>query len=308
MFGEVAELVVPANAVVVRSTPVQRSGTRCGPRQREGVQLRLLADAVTRPWYPPARGIPTAHLARALPGLRQPAPSDHDSPHHAAARWQTVEPAMQPLPACTTCTIRRSPHAAAPAWIHPAPHLPRIMICTRHQQAASDPRHPAPLDIRAVPELTRAHLRRRRPMVASLNWASTITTRWYDHRQHLHHRWRMRLHWLIAANPHIPPGPASPALTCRDLITYPETLIVAAALDRLPPHPPPRTRRPRPALATPDHTLNQPTPRPCRKQPVPAYRRANHTAQKPPPHSAHCAATNIQLSPRTTRPRRLSPA
>ncbi|GAA3311859.1 hypothetical protein GCM10020295_82540 [Streptomyces cinereospinus] len=36
--------------------------------------------------------------------------------------------------------------------------------------------------------------------------------------------------------PH-PPGPASPALTCRDLITYPETLILATALDRLPRHP-----------------------------------------------------------------------
>ncbi|WP_440581253.1 hypothetical protein [Streptomyces sp. PT19] len=32
-------------------------------------------------------------------------------------------------------------------------------------------------------------------------------------------------------------GTASPALTCRNLITYPETLTLAAALDRLPPHP-----------------------------------------------------------------------
>lgn len=179
--------------------------------------------------------IPTAHLARALPGLRQPAPSGHDSPHHAAARWQTVEPAMQPLPACTACTIRRSPHAAALAWIHPAPNLPRTVICTRHQQAASDPRHPAPLDIRAAPELTRARLRTRRPTAASLSWASTITTRWYDHHQHLHQRWHTRLNRLTAANPHIPPNPASPALTCRNLITYPETLTLAAALDRLPP-------------------------------------------------------------------------
>ncbi|MER5796186.1 hypothetical protein [Streptomyces sp. NPDC001980] len=36
---------------------------------------------------------------------------------------------------------------------------------------------------------------------------------------------------------HLPSGPASPALTCRNLITYAETLTLAAALDRLPPHP-----------------------------------------------------------------------
>ncbi|MFE9539857.1 hypothetical protein [Streptomyces sp. NPDC006691] len=106
-----------------------------------------------------------------------------------------------------------------------------------HQQAASDPRHPAPLDIRPVPELTQAHLGARRPTATSLSWASTITTRWYDHHQHLHERWHTRLGRLTTANPHIPPGPASPTLTCRNLITYPETLTLAAALDRLPPHP-----------------------------------------------------------------------
>ncbi|MEE1831742.1 hypothetical protein [Streptomyces sp. SP17KL33] len=37
--------------------------------------------------------------------------------------------------------------------------------------------------------------------------------------------------------PTSPPGPASPTLTCRSLITYPETLTLATALDRLPPHP-----------------------------------------------------------------------
>ncbi len=41
---------------------------------------------------------------------------------------------------------------------------------------------------------------------------------------------------LTDANPHIPSGPASPALTCRNLITYPETTL-ATALDRLPPYP-----------------------------------------------------------------------
>ncbi|MEU1183792.1 hypothetical protein ABZ464_40435 [Streptomyces sp. NPDC005820] len=128
------------------------------------------------------------------------------------------------------------------------------MICTRHQQASSDPRHPAPLDIRAVPELTQAHLRARRPATpVSLSWASTITTRWYDHHQHLHERWHTRLGRLTTANPHIPPGPATPTLTCRNLITYPETLTLATALDRLPPQLASRLQLPR--LAPADHDL-----------------------------------------------------
>ncbi|MFB0617978.1 hypothetical protein [Streptomyces sp. AGS-58] len=68
-----------------------------------------------------------------------------------------------------------------------------------------------------------------------------ISTRWYDHHQHLHIHWQERLHQLTAANPHLARGPASPTLTCRGLITYPETLTLAAALARLPPHPLSRT-------------------------------------------------------------------
>ncbi|MFG3013028.1 hypothetical protein ACGFZB_21685 [Streptomyces cinerochromogenes] len=142
---------------------------------------------------------------------------------------------MQPLPACTACTLRHPPHHAAPAWLHPAPDLPRAVICTRHQQASSDPRQRIPLDIRTLPELTHA---RRPPTTASLSWATTITTRWYDHHQHLHTRWHTRLHQLTTANPHLTPGPASPTLTCRTLITYPETLTLATTLDRLPRHTP----------------------------------------------------------------------
>ncbi|MET8184047.1 hypothetical protein [Streptomyces sp. NPDC005336] len=58
----------------------------------------------------------------------------------------------------------------------------------------------------------------------------------------------------------------SPTLTCRNLITYPETLILATALDRLPPHPLTRTaqtaffhqlasRLQLPRLAPADHDL-----------------------------------------------------
>ncbi|MGQ4427329.1 pyridoxal-phosphate dependent enzyme [Streptomyces violaceoruber] len=88
-----------------------------------------------------------------------------------------------------------------PAWIHPPPDLPRALICTRHQQASSDSRHRTPLDIRALTELTHARSTAHRPpTTASLSWATTITTRWYDHHQHLHQRWRTRLTQLTATN------------------------------------------------------------------------------------------------------------
>ncbi|GGM24013.1 hypothetical protein GCM10010129_80520 [Streptomyces fumigatiscleroticus] len=210
---------------------------------------------------------PSAHLARAL--SQRPPPAAIGTAGTATARWHTVDCAVQPLPACTCCTIRRSPYQAVPAWVHPPPDLPRALICTRHQQAAADPRHNRPLDIRDLPELTRArHTSRRPPTTASLAWATTITTRWYDHHQHLHQRWRSRLNRLTTTNPHLTKGPASPALTCRGLITYPETLTLATTLDHLPPHPPahpdPRptaflahlaTRLGLPRLAPADHDL-----------------------------------------------------
>ncbi|MEF9520311.1 hypothetical protein [Streptomyces sp. RB13] len=105
----------------------------------------------------------------------------------------------------------------------PRPHLHPPPASLKRSQTAH------PLDIRPVPELTRARRTARRPPTAA--WASTITTRWYDHHQHLHQRWHTRLRRLRATNPHLTPGPVSPALTCRSLITYPETLTLAAALD-----------------------------------------------------------------------------
>ncbi|WP_294003030.1 TniQ family protein [Streptomyces sp.] len=247
--GEATASYLTRLAAAYRLTPAQLLDGLCitvtgTEHALPAAEIRLSAEAARR--LSGFARIPITHVTRALPHLRPPAPSLANTDAHgtATAHWHVVEPALQPLLACTACTIGRSPHTAAPAWIHPPPHLPRIMICTRHQQASSDPRHPAPLDIRAVPELTQAHLRARRPATpVSLSWASTITTRWYDHHQHVHERWHTRLHRLTAANPRMSPGPASPALTCRELITYPETLTLAAALDRLPPHPLTRTQQ-----------------------------------------------------------------
>ncbi|MGW0949239.1 TniQ family protein [Streptomyces sp. NPDC002623] len=197
-------------AATYRLTPAQLldglattvTGTEHAPPAAE---IRLSAEAARR--LSGFTRIPLTHLTRALPHLRPPAPSPANTGAHgtATAHWHAVETALQPLPACTACTIRRSPHTAAPARVHPSPGLARIMICARHQQASSDPRHPAPLGIRAVPELTQAHLRSRRPATpVSLSWASTITTRWYDHQQHVHERWHTRLHRLTAARPGLP--------------------------------------------------------------------------------------------------------
>ena len=301
---------------------ITATGTPTGP---PATDIHLSNEAARRLSH--FTRIPPAHLPRTAP----PAPPAAIATAHAAtARWHTVEPAMQPLPACTACTIHRSPHTAAPAWIHPAPNLPRALICTRHQQASSDPRQHTPLDIRPAPELTRTHLGpRRRPTPASLSWASTITTRWDDHHQHLHQRWHTRLRRLPRRQPppRLRPGLPHPDLPQPDHLPrdpHPRRSPRPPAAippdphpaDRLPPRPrrppppaPPRTRRPRPALATPHHPLKTPAPasHPPAHRPTtrPTYRRANHTAQKPPPHPTHCATPNNQLNPHIHRPRTL---
>ncbi|MGW3983842.1 hypothetical protein [Streptomyces mirabilis] len=82
-----------------------------------------------------------------------------------------------------------------------------------------------------------AHQRLLRHPGAATAWtaARAITTRWYDHEQHVAHRWHTRLNQLCAANPHLTTaGSASPALLTRDLVTYPETVTLARALTTLP--------------------------------------------------------------------------
>jgi len=191
--------------------------------------------------------IPLPHLAPALPRLTPPGPphTTHAARGLPAAHWQPLVPAVQPLRVCTACTGHRS-RSATPtdAWAYPT--SPRITICTRHQQAGSDPRHTAPLDIRPLPELTHTHQQPAHAAIPAtdLTWAATITTRWYDHHQHLAQRWHTRLARLTTANPHTHQPSASPALTCRALITYPETLVLARTLSRIPPH----------GLARTDHT------------------------------------------------------
>ncbi|WP_367141023.1 MULTISPECIES: hypothetical protein [Streptomyces] len=65
--------------------------------------------------------------------------------------------------------------------------------------------------------------------------ARAITTRWYDHQQHLTERWRHRLHHFTLANAHLNRvGNASATLLARDLVIYPETVALARTPAALP--------------------------------------------------------------------------
>ncbi len=181
--------------------------------------------------------IPLPHLARALPRL-----APNDDAHHttATARWKRLEAAQQPVRACTLCTRHRSHGATDTAWVQPAPHR---LVCPRHHQATPCPRLTSTVRTWAVPELAAAHHAHQRLLRhprAATAWtaARAITTRWYDHQQHLTHRWHTRLTQLCATNPHLTTtGSASPALLARDLTTYPETVALARALATLPNRP-----------------------------------------------------------------------
>ncbi|PJN29006.1 hypothetical protein CG747_45990 [Streptomyces sp. CB02959] len=175
-------------------------------------------------------------LTRALPGLLQDGTTDAGP---ATARWGPVERRHQAVRACTMCVRHHSHGATCTAWVHRPWHR---LVCWRHQQAAPDPRLTSTLRTGAVPELATAHHSHQRlqrhPRGASA-WmaARAITTRWYDHQQHLTHRWHHRLHQLVAGNPQLRrAGNASAVLLARDLVTYPETVALARTLATLPHH------------------------------------------------------------------------
>ncbi|MFJ8670155.1 TniQ family protein [Streptomyces sp. NPDC093600] len=176
-------------------------------------------------------------LMHAVPRL---APTDDAHHTAAAAHWKRLEAEQQPVRACTLCTRHRSHDATDTAWVHRPPHR---LMCPRHHQAAPDPRLASPIHTWALPQLTavhHAHQRLLRHPRAATAWttAHAITTRWYDHQQHLTHRWHTRLNQLIATNPHLTAtSSASPALLTRDLVTYPETVALARALATLPSQP-----------------------------------------------------------------------
>ncbi|MFG2376934.1 TniQ family protein [Streptomyces sp. NPDC048504] len=180
---------------------------------------------------------PLPRLTCALPHLPL-SDAAHDT--EAAAYWKRLDAGQQPVRACRLCTRHRSHNATDTAWIHPPPHQ---LVCPRHHQGAPDPRLTSTVRTWAVPELVAAHhahqrLLRRPRAATAWTTARAITTRWYDHQQHLTHRWRTRLTRLCTASPHLTTtGNASPALLARDLVTYPETVALARILATLPNRP-----------------------------------------------------------------------
>ncbi|MFE2285596.1 hypothetical protein ACFXDJ_15685 [Streptomyces sp. NPDC059443] len=169
-----------------------------------------------------------------------------DTAHLPTARWHTLEYASQPTRTCRECTLRRTHGTSSQAWAF-YPEYQRL--CPRHHQWFTPRQEPHTLNTSALPELTAAHhnhrrLQRRPNALVAWIWASAITTDWYDHQQHLTHRWHTRLARLARTNP--PPAAGrSWALAGRDTVTYPETVALARHLahTRLPHHLDPTARQ-----------------------------------------------------------------
>ncbi|WP_406011696.1 TniQ family protein [Streptomyces sp. NBC_00984] len=212
--------------------------------------------------------IPLAHLTRALPHLTH---HRRSGPGPAAAYWKPLEAEHQPVAACALCTWHHSRGVTGMAWVHRPWHR---LVCPRHQQAAPGPRLTSTLHTWAVPELITAHHAhqrlKRHPQAASA-WmtARAVTTRWYDHQQHLTGRWQHRLGRLVAGNTHLGrAGTASAVLLARDLVTYPETVALARTLATLP-----HTRRTRTGdlLGVIAHRLKLDTLTPTTSDPLTVY-------------------------------------
>jgi hypothetical protein len=82
-------------------------------------------------------------------------------------------------------------------------------VCPRHHQAAPDPRLTSPIQTWTAPELTAVHyahqrLQRHPRAATALTTARAISTRWYDHQQHL-----------------TPAGTAAWASSARPTLTWP---------------------------------------------------------------------------------------
>ncbi|MFJ7206693.1 TniQ family protein [Streptomyces sp. NPDC098789] len=167
-------------------------------------------------------------LRKTINGARDPDAGD------PTAHWQLPDPAALPTRTCPQCTLRHTHGTTIQAWAYQAEHR---RLCPRHHRWATPPGDRASLDTRALPELAQAHHTHqrlvRRPDTTAYPWASMITTRWYDHQQHLTPRWQARLTRLAATNPpHT--GGTSWARTGRYPVTYPETIALARHLTLTP--------------------------------------------------------------------------
>lgn len=167
-------------------------------------------------------------LLRALPALRQGAPSPQLGPlpdDRPALHCYIPQP--RPWPACRLCTLRVSLGTTATALVRP-PVSP--LACRRHQRWLGTPDEPADTDISAVPEILTAYRRFQRlrgssdPQMAAdcIQAAWNITRVWAREphcRPRLTTRWRARAGKL---------GPHT-ALSSR-VVTFPEAVALAEIL------------------------------------------------------------------------------
>jgi len=214
--------------ITVSGRPAGRPGTGTTEIHLDPAAQQHLADST---------GIPTGHLERALPRFAAPGPLAHRARRDTGtteplAAWYLLHPDEQPVPACPTCTLQHSQGATEHALAYLPAHRQH---CLRHHTWSTRHRHI--LDVHALPALAKAQRGHQRLLhhnagPASLTWAQTITTRWYDHQLHpgANQRWQRRLRNLTAANPTALSGPASLALTARAPVTYPETITLARYL------------------------------------------------------------------------------
>lgn len=266
------------------STPTPRRHRHHHPRP-SGQQARRKQDRPLPRSAPPPRRIHPHPPPAPRPGqARRARQRGAQSAHRplATGHWHSLKPAEQPTHACTQCTLHHTQGSTSQAWAY---HPEHQRLCMRHRHCSTPPADRAPLNTRALPELAQAHhahqrLARRSETPIAYQWASMITTRWYDREQHLTRRWHNRLARLARTNP--PPERGK-----------------SWTLTRPRPGHLPRDRRPRPTPRPRTPPPGQPRlPRPNREHPRPQPART--PARRPPldldPHP-HQAAT-----PRTPLP------
>lgn len=174
-------------------------------------------------------GIPRPRLLRALPALRQGAPSSQlgllpdDRP---ALHCYSLQP--RALLACRLCTLRTSLGTTPTALVRP---LVSPLLCQRHQRWLGTWDEPADIDISAAPEILTAYHRFQRlrlnssdPQTAAdgVQAAWNITRVWA---REPHCRPRLRARWRARAGK-LGPGTA---LSSR-VVTFPEAVALAEVL------------------------------------------------------------------------------
>jgi len=179
--------------------------------------------------------VPPEHLERALPAWTRLEPiGRHDA--GPAADFRAAGSIAPTAAGCTRCVAARTGRAET-ARLYTEAHQ---HVCARHAtwlSAATGDDRPAPaasgrLSLIGLPRVVRAGerharlLRRREDIADAFPVAQAVTATWWDAHRPQESVWPRRLRRLAAANP----GNAPARDLARDVITYPETVALAALL------------------------------------------------------------------------------